>query len=370
MDKRIIIFHSSNDLYGASKILLQIIKLLKQNGFETHVFLPYKGPLDDILLENNVILNHSNFGVLRRRYFNFFGLLNRLLKILCAVIEINNYIKKNNIDLAYTNTSVILASGISAKLCKIPNFLHIHEIPDNKFYTKILGSLISFFSSRVIVVSKCVRSHWDSFISQDLKIIYNGIPLINKKIIPKNSSKKIKFLTLARLLPYKGHKYIIEIANHLIKKGLDIEFIFVGDVFKGYESYELELKSLVKLLKIDKHILFKGFDKNVEKYLTESNFLFHGAINPDPLPTVIFEAIQYNLPVISTKQGGAIEILDNGKGGLLITLKDSLKASNEIYNYITNKELIKEKTEYSINFMSKNFSKEKFENNLLKIISY
>ena len=30
----------------------------------------------------------------------------------------------------------------------------------------------------------------------------------------KSPSKKIKFLTIARLLPYKGHKYIIEIANN------------------------------------------------------------------------------------------------------------------------------------------------------------
>ena len=30
----------------------------------------------------------------------------------------------------------------------------------------------------------------------------------------------------------------------------------------------------------------------IEKYLKSSDFLLHGAINPDPLPTVIFEAIQ------------------------------------------------------------------------------
>ena len=46
MSKRILIFHSSNDLYGASKILIQVIDLLNKNGYETHVFLPYKGPLD------------------------------------------------------------------------------------------------------------------------------------------------------------------------------------------------------------------------------------------------------------------------------------------------------------------------------------
>ena len=48
MSKRILIFHSSNDLYGASKILLQVINQLKKKGNEIHVFLPYKGPLDQL----------------------------------------------------------------------------------------------------------------------------------------------------------------------------------------------------------------------------------------------------------------------------------------------------------------------------------
>ena len=51
MSKKILIFHSSNDLYGASKILLQVINILISSGYETHVFLPYRGPLDKIFSE-------------------------------------------------------------------------------------------------------------------------------------------------------------------------------------------------------------------------------------------------------------------------------------------------------------------------------
>ena len=360
MSKRILIFHSSNDLYGASKILLQVINQLTKNGYETHIFLPYKGPLDKLFYDKKIKTTYFNFGVLRRKYFNSIGLLNRFLKIFFSVIKIVRYVKQNNIDLIYTNTSIILASGLSAYMCKIPNYVHIHEIPNNKFYSKIIGFLISMFSSKIIVVSKSVKSHWSKYISKPLNLIYNGIPKMKIQRNIKSLSKKIKFLTIARLLPYKGHKYIIEIANNLKKKNIDFEFIFLGDTFKGYESYEYELMLLTKDLGLEKNILFKGFDSNISKYMNKSNFLLHGATNPDPLPTVIFEAIQHELPVISTCIGGPVEILDNGNGGLLVPVDDAYKASEEILNYIYDSKLIEKKKQHSINFIEKEFSEKKF----------
>ena len=369
MSKRILIFHSSNDLYGASKILLQVINQLKKNGYETHIFLPYKGPLDKLFYDKKIKTTYLNFGVLRRKYFSPIGLLNRVFKIFFSVIKIARYVKQNNIDLIYTNTSIILASGISAFLCKVPNYVHIHEIPNNNFYSRIIGFYISRFSSKIIVVSKSVKSHWSKYISKPLTLIYNGIPKTKIQRIEKSPSKNIKFLTIARLLPYKGHKFIIEIANNLKRKNIDLEFIFLGDSFKGYESYEKELKLMTKDLGIEKNISFKGFDPNISKYLNQSDFLLHGAIDPDPLPTVIFEAIQHELPVISTCIGGPIEILDNGNGGLLIPVDDAFKASDEIAKYIFNKKLVEKKKQHSTNFIEKEFSEKKFNKKILKFFN-
>ena len=369
MSKRILIFHSSNDLYGASKILLQVINQLKKNKYEIHVFLPYKGPLDQLFDDKKIKTRHLNFGVLRRKYFNPTGLLNRVFKIFISTFKIIRYVKKNNIDIIYTNTSIILASGISALFSKVPNYIHIHEIPNNNFYSKIIGFLISMFSSKIIVVSKSVKNHWSKYISKPLTLLYNGIPKTEIKRIVKSPTKKIKFLTIARLLPYKGHKYIIEIANNLKKKNINSEFIFLGDTFKGYEFYECELKQMSKDLGIEKNILFKGFDSNISKYINQSDFLLHGATNPDPLPTVIFEAIQHGLPVISTCIGGPVEILDNGNGGLLIPTDDAFTASEEIAEYIINKKLIEKKKHFSTNYIKKHFSEEKFNKKILKFFN-
>ena len=71
---KILLAHSSNDLYGASKILLNIIELLINEGYKVYLFLPEKGPLH----KNNIIkkcnINIIEFGVFRKRYFNFFAI--------------------------------------------------------------------------------------------------------------------------------------------------------------------------------------------------------------------------------------------------------------------------------------------------------
>ena len=65
--KKIAVFHSSNDLYGASKIMLQVVDTLIKEGYEIHVFLTYNGPLNEIFEAKKIKLNILNFGVFRMK---------------------------------------------------------------------------------------------------------------------------------------------------------------------------------------------------------------------------------------------------------------------------------------------------------------
>ena len=116
-------------------------------------------------------------------------------------------------------------------------------------------------------------------------------------------------------------------------------------------------------------IHFIGFKKDVKNHLCESDLFIHCPISPDPLPTVIFEAIESNLPVISTNQGGAYEILDSGKNGLLIDSLSISKSCDLILKYIDDIDLQQNHVNDSISFVEKNFHISSFNNNLKKIIT-
>ena len=66
--KQLLLLHSSNDLYGASKIFLQLIDLFISNDFNVHIVLPEKGMLDDFLIKKDIKIVYVEMGILRKKY--------------------------------------------------------------------------------------------------------------------------------------------------------------------------------------------------------------------------------------------------------------------------------------------------------------
>ena len=194
-NKKILILHSSNDLYGASKIFLQIIQILKNSEYEIHVVLPSKGPLDNLINQNAHVCYHS-LGVLRKMYLNPLGLINRLVTNLKAIKFLSNYIKHNSIDLVYTNTSTILCGGIASRKNNIPSLFHIHEIPTgNKLYEFLSGKMINKYSNQIIAVSESVKKHWLKYIEQNPDFI---APLSRKNEVISFIKSGLKDLSISR----------------------------------------------------------------------------------------------------------------------------------------------------------------------------
>ena len=112
-----------------------------------------------------------------------------------------------------------------------------------------------------------------------------------------------------------------------------------------------------------------GFRNDVRTLLKKSNYLIHTPITPDPLPTVIFEAIETNTPVIFTNNGGAKEILDDCKNGLKIDSTNIEKSAQLILDYIKDINLQINNTKDSIKFITKKFNKKIFSKKLKSLIS-
>ena len=371
--KKLLLLHSSNDLYGASKIFLQLIDLLTKNGFDIHVILPEQGMLDDFLIKKNIKIVYVELGVFRKKYLNPSGLINRAVANVKAIAFLSNYIKDHSIDLVYTNTSTILCGGIAAKKNGIPSLFHIHEIPTgNKLYEFFSGKIINRISNKVLTVSNSVKKHWLKYID-DKKIerIYNGIIFSKTNSLIKLEKDQDDFVitSVARIIPYKGHGYLIDIADELIKKSTKFKFLIVGDTLSSYVSYEKSVKQKVIDLGLENQIKFLGFRNDVSSILKQSDLFIHPAISPDPLPTVLFESLYNNLPTAATNLGGAIEILDNGNNGLLIPSDDPKKAADLINEYCSNTKLQKKHLENSKKNFKTNFSSESFNKNILNEVN-
>ena len=368
--KKILIAHSSNDLYGASKVLISIIDIFINNGVEVHLLLPNNGPLNENKTIKKTKLSIIKLGVFRKKYFTIFGLINRLYFIIKSSLHIKKFLKSNQIDLVYTNTSTLISPSIAAKLTGIPSIFHVHEIPNgNPIYSRFITAFVNIFSKQIICVSKSVYDFWikNGLKKSQAKIIYNGFNLkkSKSKIL---SNDKIVFTSISRIIPYKGHSLLIRIFEILCKKNKNIYLQIVGDTLPEYQKYLNELNLDIKRRGLNNKINFLGFREDVTSILDKSNFFIHTPISADPLPTVIFEAIKCKTPVITNNLGGAYEILDQGNNGLIIKNDLVEESVEKIISYLENKKQQNKNVEKAFNYVCDNFSRDQFKRKILNAI--
>ena len=368
--KKILIAHSSNDKYGASKVLISIIDIFLNKGFEVHLLLPNNGPLNENKTIKKTKLSIIKLGVFRKKYFSFFGLINRFYYIIKSSLFIRKYLKKNQIDLVYTNTSTLISPSIAAKIYGIPSIYHIHEIPSSSYiYLRFMTTFLNNFSKKIICVSKSVNEFWiiNGLKKSKVKIIHNGFNIKKPKSkILRND--KIVFTSISRIIPYKGHSLLIRIFEMLCKKNENIYLQIVGDTLPEYQKYFDELILEIKRRGLNNKIKFLGFRENVISILEKSNFFIHTPLSPDPLPTVIFEAILSKTPVITNNLGGAYEILDQGNNGLIIKNDLTQQSVEKILSYLDNKNQQNKNVEKAFNYVCDNFSQEQFKRKILNSI--
>ena len=340
----------TSDLYGSSKILYYVARTLKKRGFNITLVLSYEGPLANLFRNDGFDVVIIRLGILRKRYFNFLGIFNRSIVLLMASRKLFKLCKDKKIDLIYSNTTPVIVGGIISKILNLKHIWHLHEIfePRLSFVHKFFGLFINYTSDLVIVVSKAVYENWvDLIMSSKLVIIQNGIPLDDYNNHSSNLREELKIdsntkliAMIGRVNTYKGQKYYLEIASHLIKKIKNIKFLLVGDAFKGYEYLYSEIQKYIEDLDLSEYVIDLGYREDIVNILPSIDLLILPSLKPDPFPTIILEAMASSKAVIATRQGGALEQIEDGVTGKFIPFDNPLLCSEIIFDVITSKSIL------------------------------
>lgn len=357
---RILFLHSSSDVYGASKIFLQTVAIAQKNGHTVVVALSNKGSLEDSFKAMGVELHIVNLGIIRRQYFNLAGIINRFQKWRNAVGVLKTIIQSHQIDTIYSNTAAVLIGGYIARRNGLKHIWHIHEIIEKPaFLYRFLAWRFRTTADQLIVVSKAVQNHWqDALPANKITQIYNGIEPIQVSSAPDfKTTLQIPADALvigmaARIHYWKGQSYFVEIARALLSKMDSLSnpssqqnddatnqhqeihplyFLIAGDPFPGYEYLLDELHAQLKDPIFEGRVFYIGLVKEMDVFYRSINVLILPSQQPDPLPTVILEAMQYGIPVAVTAQGGALEMAKENETGILIPLDNAILAAEKIH---------------------------------------
>ena len=135
----------------------------------------------------------------------------------------------------------------------------------------------------------------------------------------------------------KDHHTLIKGINS-IKNKIKIKLLIIGS-----GKLQEQLSSLIKDFRLEKNIKILNNILNPYPYILKSDLFILSSIY-EGLPNVLLEAITLNKFIISTDcPTGPKEILSNGKGGILVPIKNYRKLGKEIIKFKENKRLLKKK---------------------------
>ena len=150
--------------------------------------------------------------------------------------------------------------------------------------------------------------------------------------VPSVASSSVVVL-VGRISPWKGQDVFIRAAAIVLKTFPACRFQIVGSALFGEDALEGELRQLAVSLGVGDRVEFLGFRKDVPEIIAASTLLVHASTVPEPFGQVIVQAMAESKPVVATRGGGVLEIVDDGKTGLLVPMKDAeamAKAIGEI----------------------------------------
>jgi len=267
------------------------------------------------------------------------------------------YVKKQNPDVIYSNTSAENIGILIAKMLNIKHISHIREFMSLDYKIYFLGGdkLKKRYikqSDGIVYVSHSVAKQVNQSekLPENQQIIYNGVNSPKIEFAEKELPQVINFGIIGIFDPAKGQDVAIDYYKDVLEKFPDSRLHIFGDK-EG--TYKKKLLSMVNKYGLSQNVIFHGFESDQEKIYNKIDVLLVCSLF-EGFGRVTIEAMQRAIPVIGYDNAGTSELIEHGKDGFLFNSKkefllalETLLSTTEKFNTIRKQAFIKANSEFS-----------------------
>ena len=363
---RVLYIHFTGAFGGASRSLFEALSELPPDEIRP-MFLTQRGSVVDFFSElGPVVCSRGLSQFDNTRYSHYRGvrwlvLLREMAYIPLTIHALSTASRRfGDVDLVHVNEFTgLMTLWLSKIYFKAPALVHVRSVARGErssLRTRFENYLFRKLAAGVVAIDQNVRASLPSDLP--VKVIHNSFRVqaqLDTDATLRSLSKlrlgSFKVGFVGNLLKVKGIYELLHAALSLREKGIDVEFIIVGDDAKPSSGF---LSRIVKLLglqqnskadverfldfhKLRSTVHLFGFTSNIGQFYRQMDVIcFPSHFDAPGRP--IFEAAFYNVPSIVAVTSPCDDTLIHGETGLAISAKSSEEISIAIEYMISHPE--------------------------------
>lgn len=321
---------------------LNFLKYLKELGANSFAIVPRDNYFDEIKKTEFPVYFYSY----RRSWKSFLDVINTYIKF-------RDILKSEKPDVLFTYKffpnllGIYVANKLNVKL-KIATVagLGFLDKQENSLLIRFVFKLYVYVLNKadfIIVQNADDKVLFEKYISSTKVILTNGSGVNKEKFLSSNiiqadllteKSSQINFLFCSRIIKEKGIVELIEAFKIVQAFKEDIKLTIAG----WFDNGIIEREVLDKI-KNNNSISFIGYQKDVQKVITQCDCVVLPSYYPEGVPRSLTESLALSKPIITTDHKGCKETCEDGVNGFLVKPGDIDDLKDKLLKFINLSEL-------------------------------
>jgi glycosyltransferase involved in cell wall biosynthesis len=230
-------------------------------------------------------------------------------------------IRRKGIRIVLTNSTVLLAPVLAARIARVPVVVHAREFPMTRG-GQLVFRIHHRLATTVIAISHAVEATLPAGRGARLVRIWAGIPIPDPQPGDPDCLREPVRLSVIGGVNGRGSKgqdVAVEALGYLADRGVEASLDLVGPI--SDESYAERLRRTAENLGVGDRVRISGESLAVGRVFAETDIVLMCS-RVEALGLVPAEALVRGRPVIAARTGGLPEVVRDGETGLLVPPSD------------------------------------------------
>ena len=343
---------TDTNIGGAGNVLLNFMKKTDREEFDHTVIVPENARLAPLLRDLGV------------NVVEIAGIAEKSVSVRAFSTFIKIY-KELRPDLVHTHASLTARFAAKLRRNKVTTVHTRHCFyPQGRLKTSfpikhIIGFANNRLSDRMIAISPAVYDNLVETGADRGKIVtmYNGVEPIRTLSDEEKTAVRISFgindsefvcAVIARLVPEKGHRYILEAAGML--RDLPIRFIIAGEGPSGNG-----LRAAAGSLGLT-NCIFAGFIGDISSIFNIIDLQLNASYGTEASSLSLMEGMSLGVPAAVSDYGGNPYLVTNGENGIVVPKQDSALLAGAIRSLYEDPETLLRMRENALRIYNERFT--------------